>query len=316
MIQLEHVIKKYGDFTAVEDLSLTVQDGEICVLLGPSGCGKSTTLRMINRLLEPSGGNIYINGKNIRDYQPEKLRQSIGYVVQSTGLFPHMTVMKNISVAPELLGWDKDKIAKRVDELLDLVGLERSIYRAKYPRALSGGEAQRVGVARALAADPPIILMDEPFGAVDPINRKNLQQAFLNIQKKLHKTIVFVTHDVEEAIYMGDKIAVLNNGRMEVYASPDYLLTYDDNSFVSSFLGQDYPLKMLGRVTLQTVLIPHKLCGGPTVAESRSLKNTLAFMIEHSVSEVNVADGTGNLLGMVDLTGIIMIQKKLGEKNA
>lgn len=310
MIRLDHVTKEYDGFTAVEDLSLTIEEGEICVLLGPSGCGKSTTLRMINRLIDPNSGDIFVNNINIFDYQPDQLRQSIGYVVQSTGLFPHLTVEKNISVVPELLHWDRKKIAKRIDELLILVGLNSVVYRGKYPSELSGGEAQRVGVARALAADPPIILMDEPFGAVDPLNRKNLQDAFLEIQTNLHKTIVFVTHDVEEAIHMGDKIAVLNQGHLEAYADPKHLIKNNVNPFVRSFLGQEYLLKMLGKFTLKDV--PYYKDVGvelnkAKLKESKSLKEALALMIEQSVNEIIAVDEKGRFLGVVKLESIINI---------
>ena len=213
VITLDAVSKRYGaDSVAVAELSLDVPDGEICVLVGPSGCGKTTTLRMINRLIEPSGGRILIDGTDVLKLDPVQLRRSIGYVIQQGGLFPHRRVGDNVATVPRLLGWDKNRVDARVDELLDLVGLEPAQYRRRFPHELSGGERQRVGVARALGGDPPVLLMDEPFGAVDPVTRQRLQQQLLQLQEQLHKTIVFVTHDIEEATILGNRIAVLSKG--------------------------------------------------------------------------------------------------------
>ncbi|MEE9398649.1 MAG: ATP-binding cassette domain-containing protein, partial [Dehalococcoidales bacterium] len=214
MIRLEHVVKVYGDTIAVNDLSFEVNEGEVCVLIGPSGCGKTTTLRMTNRLIEPTSGNILINGKDTGQIKPERLRQSIGYAIQSVGLFPHLTVAANIATVPELLHWDKSRIARRTEQLLALVGLKPTEYSRKYPSQLSGGEAQRIGVARALAADPPILLMDEPFGAVDPLTRERLQAQFIRIQQKLKKTVILVTHDLDEAIRLADRIAIMESGKL------------------------------------------------------------------------------------------------------
>ena len=210
MIEFKNIVKTYDGVGAVDNLSLKIEEGELCVLLGVSGCGKSTSLNMINRLIEPYSGEILINGKNVKDFKEVELRRSIGYVVQSIGLFPNMTVAQNVSVVPNLMKWDKKKTMKRVRELVQMVGLDVDQYINKYPSQLSGGEAQRIGVARALAADPKILLMDEPFGAVDPLNRSNLQNEFLKLQKELHKTVVFVTHDIGEAMKMGDKIALMS----------------------------------------------------------------------------------------------------------
>ena len=210
MIEFKNIVKTYDGVGAVDNLSLKIEEGELCVLLGVSGCGKSTSLNMINRLIEPDSGEILINGKNVKDFKEVELRRSIGYVVQSIGLFPNMTVAQNVSVVPNLMKWDKKKTMKRVRELVQMVGLDVDQYINKYPSQLSGGEAQRIGVARALAADPKILLMDEPFGAVDPLNRSNLQNEFLKLQKELHKTVVFVTHDIGEAMKMGDKIALMS----------------------------------------------------------------------------------------------------------
>jgi osmoprotectant transport system ATP-binding protein len=252
-LELRNVSKRYLDQEqpAVEDLSLTVPAGEICVLVGPSGCGKTTVMRMINRMIEPTGGDILLDGRSVRDISPPQLRREIGYAIQQIGLFPHLKVKDNIATVPKLLGWDKERIAARVDELLDLVGLDPHDTRDRYPTQLSGGQRQRVGVARALAADPPLMLMDEPFGAIDPINRERLQNEFLRLQSELRKTIVFVTHDIDEAIKMGDRIAVLKRGGiLAQYATPAELLSYPADEFVEDFVGADRALK---RLALQRV---------------------------------------------------------------
>lgn len=254
MIRLEGVTRRYGDTVAVDDLSFEVAEGEVCVLIGPSGCGKTTTLRMINRLIEPTGGHILVQGRDIMSLPVEELRRSLGYVIQSIGLFPHLTVAGNISVVPRLLGWDKPRMAKRADELLQLVGLPPEAYRDKYPRQLSGGEAQRVGVARALAADPPVLLMDEPFGAVDPLNRERLQTEFARIQRELRKTVIFVTHDIDEAIRLADKIAIMRDGKLQQFDSPEEVLNHPANKFVHDFVGADRALKRLVRVKVSDVM--------------------------------------------------------------
>jgi len=254
MITLDGVTKRYGDKVAVDGLSMEIADGEVCVLIGPSGCGKTTTLRMINRLIEPTGGRILIDGRDITSMRPEELRRGLGYVIQSTGLFPHLTVAENIGVVPRLLGWPKDRIAARTDELLALVGLDPDARRAQYPRHLSGGEAQRVGVARALAADPPVLLMDEPFGAVDPLTRERLQSEFARIQRELKKTVVFVTHDIDEAVRLADRIAVMRAGRLEQYDTPEAMMEQQANDFVHDFIGGDRALKRLSRVTVREVM--------------------------------------------------------------
>ncbi len=247
MIELKNVFKNYGDFTAVNDVSFTVENGEVCVLIGPSGCGKSTTIKLINRMLEPTAGDIYVEGKDIRAEKPEVLRRKIGYVIQNIGLFPHMTVADNIAVVPKLLGWEPERIRERTEELLNLIGLDSAQYAPKFPRELSGGEAQRIGVARALAADPPLLLMDEPFGAVDPLNRQVLQAEFQKIQRKLRKTVIFVTHDLDEAIRLADRIVLLERGRVLQNDSPEDLLSRPANKFVRNFVGTDRALKRLSR---------------------------------------------------------------------
>jgi osmoprotectant transport system ATP-binding protein len=252
-LELRNVSKRYSgqDQPAVEDLSLTVPAGEICVLVGPSGCGKTTVMRMVNRMIEPTGGDILLEGRSVRERSPAELRREIGYAIQQIGLFPHLKVKDNIATFPKLLGWDKERIRARVDELLELVQLDPHDTRDRYPGQLSGGQRQRVGVARALAADPPLMLMDEPFGAIDPINRERLQNEFLRLQSEIRKTIVFVTHDIDEAIKMGDKIAVLKRGGiLAQYASPAELLSYPADEFVKDFVGADRALK---RLALQRV---------------------------------------------------------------
>ena len=241
MIKLENVSKKYegNKEYVIENLNLNVKEGEICVFIGPSGCGKSTTLGMINRMLEITDGNIYINGENIEDKNPDKLRMNIGYVIQEIGLLPHKTVAENISIVPKLFGWKKRDIDLKVEELLEKVGLDPKKYKDKYPKELSGGQMQRIGVMRAIAANPPVVLMDEPFGAVDPIGRKSIQDEFLNLQKDMKKTICFVTHDIDEAIKMGDRIAVFNDKKIVQIDTPKNILLNPINDFVKEFIGPD-----------------------------------------------------------------------------
>ncbi len=252
MITLDTVTKRYDNGqVAVRDLSLEVREGEICMLVGPSGCGKTTTMRMVNRLIEPTSGRILLDGEDVTDVDPVGLRRRIGYVIQQVGLFPHQTVGDNIGTVPGLLGWDKRRIGTRTDELLDLVGLPAAEYRDRYPHQLSGGQRQRVGVARALAADPPVLLMDEPFGAIDPISRDRLQQEFLRLQETVRKTIVFVTHDVDEAVTLGDRIAVLQvGGVLAQYDTPEVVLDRPASTFVAEFVGSDRGLKRLDVVPL------------------------------------------------------------------
>ena len=240
MIEFKNVTKIYEDGTeAIKGINLTIPKGKLIALIGPSGCGKTTTMKMINKLISPSGGTILINGKDTSETDEVELRRNIGYVIQRIGLLPHMTIEENISLIPRLKGWKKEKYEGRVDELLNLVGLEPDIYRKRYPLELSGGQQQRVGVIRALAAEPPIILMDEPFSALDPISREQLQDELKSIQNTIHKTIVFVTHDIDEALKIADEIAVMRDGKIEQMASPDDLLSEPANEFVRAFLGED-----------------------------------------------------------------------------
>ena len=248
LIRLENVSKSYGGNAdaAVRNLTLEVEQGEVLVLVGPSGCGKSTTLRLINRLIEPTSGRIILNGEDVTRVDPSELRRKIGYVIQQVGLFPHRTIAENIATVPKLLGWDKTRIAERVDELLELVSMDPATYRDRYPKELSGGQAQRIGVARALAADPDVLLMDEPFGAIDPITRDRLQNEFLRLQQELKKTIVFVTHDIDEAIKMGNRIAILREGsEIAQLDTPEAILAHPADEFVESFLGSGAILKGL-----------------------------------------------------------------------
>ncbi len=252
-LEFRSATKRYAGASdvAVDGLTLEVPAGEICVLVGPSGCGKTTAMRMVNRMIDITSGDILLDGRSVAERRPAELRREIGYVIQQVGLFPHMTVAGNIATVPRLLGWDKRRIAARVDELLELVSLDPADTRNRYPAQLSGGQRQRVGVARALAVDPPLMLMDEPFGAIDPINRERLQNEFLRLQDEIRKTVVFVTHDIDEAIKMGDRIAVMQKGgKLAQYATPADLLAEPANEFVADFVGADRALK---RLSLQRV---------------------------------------------------------------
>ncbi|MBW3627259.1 MAG: ATP-binding cassette domain-containing protein, partial [Actinobacteria bacterium] len=247
MIRLEHLTKRFaGGRVAVDDLTLEVGEGQLCVLVGPSGSGKTTTMKMVNRLVEPTSGRILLDGEDVTTADPVRLRRRIGYVIQQIGLFPHQTVATNVATVPRLLGWDRRRTDERVDELLELVGLDAAEFRDRYPHQLSGGQRQRVGVARALGADPPVLLMDEPFGAIDPITRERLQNEFLRLQAELRKTIVFVTHDVGEAVKLGDTIAVLaQGGRLAQHDVPAAILGRPASEFVAEFVGADRGLKRL-----------------------------------------------------------------------
>lgn len=288
MIRLSRVTKTFPGAAgpAVTELSIDIAPGEIAVLIGPSGCGKTTTLKMINRLVEPTGGTIDVAGRDVTTLEPHELRRGIGYVIQQVGLFPHKTVAGNIAVVPRLLGWDRSRISRRVEELVELMELEPGM-QDRYPAALSGGQRQRVGVARALAADPPVLLMDEPFGAVDPIVRNRLQEELLRLQARLHKTIVFVTHDIDEAVKLGDRIALLNDGGvLEQYDPPATLLRDPANAFVADFLGTDRGIKRLSLLPISGVT----LSPGPVVAATSSTDHARRVMAEHGLDWVLVGD--------------------------
>ncbi len=258
MITYESITKIFGKgndaVTALDNISFTIPKGEIVVFLGPSGCGKTTTLRLTNRLETLTRGNITIENQNIMDLDVVQLRQRLGYVIQAIGLFPNKTIAENIAVVPKLLRWDEERISKRIDELLEMTNLDPDQYRDRYPAELSGGQQQRVGVARGLAADPKILLMDEPFGAIDPINREEIQDEFLKLQTKLKKTVAFVSHDIHEAIKMGDRIAIFNQGRLIQYDTPEMILTQPKNKFVSDFVGADRALKVLGLMRVSDII--------------------------------------------------------------
>jgi osmoprotectant transport system ATP-binding protein len=308
VIVFDHVAKHYDDgTTAVRDLSLQIEDGEIVVLVGPSGCGKTTSLKMINRLVEPSSGMITIDGRNTREYDVNALRRSIGYVIQQVGLFPHLNVAENVATVPRLSGWDRQRTRRRVDELLDLVGLPPAQYAHRLPAELSGGERQRVGVARALGVDPPVLLMDEPFGAIDPIARDRLQDELLRLQSVVRKTIVFVTHDIEEAIKLGDRVALLQQGGvLAQYATPAELLAHPASEFVSNFLGEGRMVRRLGLIRLADVpLAP--LDGRPApqqrIAVDGTLRDALDAVLRSPDGRVAVERG-GEVVGLVDVEAI------------
>ena len=300
MIRLLKIAKRYPgtDTDAVAPLTLEVGQGEFVVLVGPSGCGKTTTLRMINRLVEPTSGEIWIDGKDVTDADPDDLRRHIGYVIQQVGLIPHMTIAQNVGIVPKMLGWDKGDIATRIDELLDLVGLEPERYRSRYPKQLSGGQQQRVGVARALAADPPIMLMDEPFGAIDPITRERLQDEFLRLQARIRKTIVFVTHDIDEALRLGDRIAIFADGsRLAQFATPLEILTNPADDFVRSFIGEGAAIRRLSLLRVGDLNAHHveaESDSGLVVRSEETVAAVLEKMLAHGTDRVNV-EGRGQL---------------------
>jgi osmoprotectant transport system ATP-binding protein len=303
-IVLEGVRKQYPDGTvAVAGLSLEVAAGELVVLIGPSGCGKSTVLRMVNRLIEPTAGRILLDGADVTASSPVELRRRIGYVIQNVGLFPHQSVRANVGTVPRLLGWPRRRTAQRADELLDLVGLDPARFGRRYPHELSGGQRQRVGVARALAADPVVLLMDEPFSAVDPIVRARLQEEFLRLQANVRKTIVLVTHDLDEAVRLGDRIAVLSEGgKLEQYAAPTDLLGAPASDFVREFVGADRGIRRLavtpiGDALLQPVSTVEN--GLPTVPRRASLYDALAAMLTAGADRVVVVDDDGAPAGLL-----------------
>jgi osmoprotectant transport system ATP-binding protein len=302
MISLQDVSKRFDGSgeAAVDDLTMDVRRGETVVLVGPSGCGKTTTMKMINRLIEPSGGTIVVDGKNVRQQDPVELRRGIGYVIQSVGLLPHRTVEENIATVPKLEGWDAERTRSRIDELVTIFELDRSML-GRYPSELSGGQRQRVGVARALAADPPVMLMDEPFGAVDPIVRERLQDQFLDIQERLRKTIVFVTHDIDEAIKMADRIAILNRGGIiEQYDAPEAILRDPANEFVAEFVGPERGLKRLALIEVSEIEVEPGPVVSPGTSTEEARKTVAAFDLDWAA----VVDGEGELMGWVDLPAL------------
>ena len=312
MITLEGVTKRYPNgHVAVDDLSLEVAEGEVCVLVGPSGCGKTTTLRMINRLIDLTSGRIVVAGRDIMATDPVELRRHVGYVIQHVGLFPHQTVGDNIATVPKLLRWDKARTRDRVQELMQLVGLDPTIYRDRYPSQLSGGQQQRVGVARALAADPPVLLMDEPFGAIDPVTRARLQQEFLGLQRRLRKTVVLVTHDIDEAVLLGDRIALLaQGGVLAQHGTPDDLLTRPADDFVADFVGHDRGLKRLAVTVIDEAWLEPAGTNGdnvglPQVARTATLREALAKALLSDQGVIVVVDESGQPVGRLGLDRLV-----------
>ncbi|WP_250400691.1 betaine/proline/choline family ABC transporter ATP-binding protein [Streptomyces cellostaticus] len=291
-IELENLTKRYpgNPQPAVDNVSMEIRAGETVIFVGPSGCGKSTTLKMINRLIEPTGGRIRIDGEDVTRIDPVRLRRKVGYAIQSSGLFPHMTVAQNIALVPKMVGWSTSRVRERVEEMLDLVGLDPGEFRDRYPRQLSGGQQQRVGVARALAADPPVLLMDEPFGAVDPITRDHLQDELIRLQRELHKTIVFVTHDFDEAIKLGDRIAVLReHSHIAQFDTPEAILTNPSDDFVSGFVGAGAALKRLNLTRVRDV----EMRDYPTVTVDTPLQQIFGMLRGGGTNEILLLDKRG-----------------------
>ena len=307
MIRLEALTRTYatpqGTVRAVDGVSFEVGEGETCVLLGPSGCGKTTTLRMINRLVAPTSGKIFLAGRDTDTVDPVLLRRGIGYVIQQIGLFPNMTVAENDGVVPRLLGWDAGRRRARAEELLSMLALPPAQFADRYPNELSGGQAQRVGVARALAVDPPVLLMDEPFAALDPVNREAIQDEFLRMQQKLRKTILFVSHDIDEAVKIADRIAIFHAGRLVQFAAPDELLARPADAFVANFVGSDRTLKRLRLIRVRDVMTPAAAAGiattAPAVSPDDDLRRVASLFLEHGTASLNCVDAAGQFVGVV-----------------
>ena len=303
MIHFNEVTKTYPGASkpSVDNLTMSVPEGETCVVIGPSGCGKTTTMKMVNRLIEPSEGEIFVTGRNVLKQDPVELRRNIGYVIQQIGLFPHFTIRDNIAVVPKMLGWKKSRIDRRVDELLDVVSLEPARFRDSYPKQLSGGQRQRVGVARALAADPPVMLMDEPFGAIDPITRDRLQNEFLRLQKQMKKTIMFVTHDIDEALKMGTLVCILQvGGSLQQLDTPSNILSRPANNFVADFVGSDRGLKKLTLVRVGEVMKTDFPVGRHDDSTSEILKR----MRTSDLDSLFIIDDMGKPAGYVTLEAV------------
>jgi osmoprotectant transport system ATP-binding protein len=307
-IELDGVTKRYPGqpAAAVEDFSMRVEPGELVMFVGPSGCGKTTTMKMINRLIEPTSGSIRIDGKDVLSLDPNQLRRHVGYVIQQIGLFPHRTIAENIATVPKMLGWSKDRIAERVDELLRTVQLDPATFARRYPRQLSGGQQQRAGVARALAADPPVMLMDEPFGATDPITRERLQAEFLRLQAEIGKTIIFVTHDFDEAVRLGDRIAVLSErSRIEQFDTPANILANPANDYVASFIGQGAAIKRLALIPVGEARLSNAVDErAPRIGSTATLRDALDLIVLTGSSTVTVTDEAGGARGALDHAAI------------
>lgn len=306
-IAIRNVSKRYGDASipAVTDISLDISPGEFVVLLGPSGCGKTTLLKMVNRLYEPTSGTIEIDGRNIQDEPAPQLRRRIGYVIQQAGLFPHMRVGENVAVVPSLLNWDKARAKARVDELLTLVGLPPEQYRKRYPAQLSGGEQQRVGLARALAAEPPTLLMDEPFGALDAITRTRLQDELAKIHRQLGTTILFVTHDIEEALRLADRIAVMKSGRIEQFDAPLQIMTNPASEFVSDLVGAHDVLRRLSLIPVREIMSSEAANpGSPAISANTDSREALAMLLDAAHPCLAVVDENGQAVGSLNLAKV------------
>ncbi|MEA2219229.1 MAG: osmoprotectant transport system ATP-binding protein [Solirubrobacteraceae bacterium] len=308
-LEFRDVTKRYPGTSApaVDGLSLEVPAGEICVLVGPSGCGKTTAMRMVNRMIDMTSGDILLGGRSVKDRRPSELRREIGYVIQQIGLFPHRTIGENIATVPSLLGWDRRRVAARVDELLELVGLDAATMRGRYPSQLSGGQRQRIGVARALAADPAAMLMDEPFGAIDPINRERLQDEFLRLQATVRKTIVFVTHDIDEAIKMGDRIAILREGgHLAQYGTPEEILSRPADDFVARFVGTDRGLKRLSLTTLGQLDLPQPNGHRPDLRlpAAMSARDALSVLLTAGGGDALVVGDSERVLGIASVAAL------------
>ncbi|EZH65359.1 glycine/betaine ABC transporter ATP-binding protein [Bacillaceae bacterium JMAK1] len=298
MIEFKNVSKTYDDgFKALKNINLRIEEGELVALIGPSGCGKTTTMRMINRLIDPSEGEILVNGENIKKKNPVQLRRDSGYVIQQIGLLPHMTIEDNITIVPKLKKWDKERYSKRVDELLDLVGLDPKTFRKRYPSELSGGQQQRIGVIRGLAADPPVILMDEPFSALDPISREQLQDELVKLQDEINKTIVFVTHDMDEAIKIANRIVIMRDGEIVQVDTPDRILRHPKNDFVRDFIGAERLNKNAGQPVASNLMTKDVAM----VRGNRGLAEAFNYMKKSHVDQLFVRNKEGQLEGLITL---------------
>jgi len=305
MITFERVGKSFAGTVAVDDLSLTIAEGELVVVIGPSGSGKSTTLKMVNRLVEHDRGRILFDGEEIRRFKPETLRRRMGYAIQSIGLFPHWTVEQNVATVPDLLGWPRPRIRDRVAELLELLHLAPETYLRRYPHELSGGEQQRVGVARALAGDPAVLLMDEPFGSLDPVTRESLQQEIARIHAVSGKTILFVTHDIDEALHLATRIVLLDRGRVVQSGTPREILEHPAADFVSDFVGRgDVGIKLLGLDTVAAFVRRGETAAGEPVALSATLREALSMLVARRVDRLPVADDEGRTVGAIALSDV------------
>jgi osmoprotectant transport system ATP-binding protein len=307
LIEFKNISKKYRTKTIIDDFSLNIEAGQLVVFVGPSGCGKTTLLKMINRLIAPSGGKIFVNGTDISTMNPIELRRNIGYVIQNTGLFPHMSIQENLELIPKLKGEDPESIAKKTNDLLELVGLNPKEFLHRFPKELSGGQQQRVGVARAFSTDSDIILMDEPFSALDPVTRSSLQEELFQMQKEFNKTIIFVTHDMDEAIKIADKICLLKDGNILQYDTPENILKNPANDFVESFIGKRRVWNNPELLKSEDIMIPNPV----KITPKRTVLQAIEIMKDNKVDSLMVTDKNNILLGMVTLKGI-----KLQNRNA